>query len=113
MIFKGIDYSPYQPSRTDIAWAKPVKGGFALYLYLNGGWKPLLLMNGSRTDSPEDDEPITPGGGGEVVPNTVGTDEIIDGSITQADLNKEVQDKLDDTYIQNEESLYINGTKPE
>ena len=70
-------------------------------------------MSGSETDSPEDDEPITPGGGGEVGPNTVGTDEIIDGSITQADLNKEVQDKLDDTYIQNEESLYINGTKPE
>ena len=112
MIFKGIDYSPYQPSRTDIAWAKPVKGGFALYLYLNGGWKPLLLMNGSGTDSPEDDEPITPGGG-EVGPDTVDSQAIVDGSIKKEDLDKEVQDKLDDTYIQNEESLYINGTKPE
>jgi hypothetical protein len=52
------------------------------------------------------------GGGGELGPDTVGTDEIIDGSVQLVDLNKEVKDKLDDTYVQGDESLYINGTKP-
>ena len=57
MIFKYIEYSPYQPSRTDVAWAKPVKGGFALYLYFNGKWQPQVVMNDEGTDTPEDDEP--------------------------------------------------------
>ena len=113
MTFNYIEYSLYQPSRTDVAWAKPVKGGFALYLYFNGKWQPQVLMNSKGTDTPEDDEPIVPGEGGELGPNTVGTDEIIDGSVRTVDLNKEVTDKLDDTYVQDEESLYINGTKPE
>lgn len=53
------------------------------------------------------------GGGGELGPDTVGTKEIIDGSVHIVDLNKEVKDKLDDTYVEGNESLYINGTKPE
>ena len=57
--------------------------------------------------------PIISQGEGELGPNTVGTDEIIDGSITKADLNKEITDQLDDIYVQDMESLYINGTKPE
>lgn len=54
------------------------------------------------------------GGGGSCQPgpNTVGTEEIIDGSVKIEDLNKEVTDKLDDTYVNDSESLYINGTKP-
>ena len=56
MIFKGIELSPTQPSRTDIAWAKPVKGGFALYLYFDGNWKPQVVMDSMGTDTPEDDK---------------------------------------------------------
>jgi len=52
------------------------------------------------------------GGGGELGPDTVGTDDIIDGSVRIVDLNDEVKDKLNDTYVPNDESLYINGTKP-
>lgn len=55
MTIKHIEFSPVQPSRTDIGWAKPVKGGFALYLYFNGKWSPQVLMNNEGTDSPEDD----------------------------------------------------------
>lgn len=63
------------------------------------------------------------GGGGGLGPHTVGheelktdsvqTDNIVDGTVKLEDLNKEVSDKLDDTYVDNTESLYINGTKPE
>ena len=55
MIIDKFIISPKQPSRTDIAWAKPVKGGFALYLYYNGGWQPQVLMDGKTTLTPEDD----------------------------------------------------------
>ena len=95
MIFKGIEYSLYQPSRTDIAWAKPVEGGFALYLYLNGGWKPQMLMNDMGTDTPEDDEPITPGG---VTPAVYGTDTFDGGS------------KAADTFTQGTAPTLATGT---
>lgn len=49
--------SIHQPSRIDVAWAKPVPGGFAMYLYINGGWRPQVVMNDEGTDTPEDDEP--------------------------------------------------------
>ena len=57
MIIKSIELSIHQPSRIDVAWAKPVPGGFAMYLYINGGWRPQAVMNDERTDTPEDDEP--------------------------------------------------------
>lgn len=56
MTVKHIEFSPVQPSRTDIGWAKPVKGGFALYLYFNGKWSPQVLIDSVGTDSPEDDK---------------------------------------------------------
>lgn len=36
------------------AWLKPVGGGFALYI-LDGGWKPLVLVNDNNTPSEGDD----------------------------------------------------------
>ena len=57
MIIKSIELLPHQPSRTDVAWAKPVEGGFALYLYYNGKWVPQILMDSMHTDTPEDDKP--------------------------------------------------------
>lgn len=56
MYIKHIEFSPVQPSRTDIGWAKPVKGGFALYVCYNGKWSPLVLMDGLGTDNPDDDQ---------------------------------------------------------
>ena len=71
----------------------------------------MKVVNEQGTPSTDDDTPWE--GGGQLNPNTVGTEEIINGSIGMEDLNSEVSDKLDDVYIQNDESLYINGTKPE
>lgn len=37
-----------------VAWLKPVEGGFVLYV-LNGGWKPLKLVDDKNTQSETDD----------------------------------------------------------
>jgi hypothetical protein len=110
-VIDKIMFLPTEPPVTDVIWAKPVEDGFAFYLF-DGTWKPMKLMDGHGTPSTDDDTPYTPGGGGELGPDTVGTDEVIDGSIRMNDLNDEVKDKLDDTYVEDDETLYINGTKP-
>ena len=73
----------------------------------------MKVVDDKGTPSTDDDTPFEPGGGGQLGPDTVGTREIINGSVLTEDLNKEVTDKLDDIYVQDNESLYINGTKPE
>jgi hypothetical protein len=114
MTYDKIIFSPVQPNRTDVAWAKPVKGGFSLYLYFNGRWQPQRVANDEGTYTTDDDVPydINEGGGGKPGPNTVGTEQIIDNSIMEVDLNDTVKEKLDDVYVDNDESLYINGTRP-
>lgn len=112
VIYDKIVEDKYEPRSTHVLWLKPVEDGFSFYRYKNGKWDALKLMNDKGTPSTDDDEPYTPGGR-EVGPDTVGTEEIKDGSVRTVDLNQEVTDKLDDIYVQNNESLYINGTKPE
>ena len=111
MIYDKIVESPYEPMSTNVLWLRPTDMGFSFYRYKNGKWEALKLMNDQGTSNPDDDEPYVPGG--EVGPDTVGSAEIIDGSVRTQDLSKEVTDKLDDVYVQNNETLYINGTKPE
>ena len=55
MTIDRILFSSTQPSRTDIAWAKPVKGGFALYLYYNGIWQPMKVMDNAGSITTDDD----------------------------------------------------------
>lgn len=57
MTFDKIVLQPTQPSRIDVAWARPVKGGFALYLYYDGRWQPQVVINDEGTWSPDDDQP--------------------------------------------------------
>lgn len=57
MTFDKIAFQPTQPGRIDILWAKPVKGGFALYLHYNGKWQPLKVMKEDGADTPDDDKP--------------------------------------------------------
>ena len=144
MIIKSIELSLYQPSRIDVAWAKPVKGGFALYIYINGGWRPQVIMNSEGTDTPEDDQPYNLNAigatkladledvslgtltDGQVLkyngatwengndessipgPETVGTDQLIDNSVMEEDLNSSVREKIQKTYHQNDESLHMD-----
>ncbi len=53
------------------------------------------------------------GGGGQPGHDTVGTDEIIDGSVQEEDLSDEVKDKMTQTYSSENRTLYINGAKPQ
>ena len=92
-------------------WIKPTVGGVCLYIF-DGYWKILRLMNDHGTQNPDDDTPIDIHEG-QLGPDTVGTEQIIDNSVMMKDLNSEVADRLDDIYTQHDESLYINGTKPE
>ena len=53
------------------------------------------------------------GGGGQPGPDTVGTEEIIDGSVQEEDLSDDVKDKMTQTYSSENRTLYINGAKPQ
>lgn len=106
MIIDKIIVSLKQPSRSDIAWAKPFPQGFALYLNYNGKWQPQILVNDQHTSNPDDDKPAEIGG--QLGPDTVGTEQIIDNSVIMDDLNDSVKDKIRKTYVEENESLHMD-----
>lgn len=46
------------PSLRDAMWAKPISGGFALYLLDGGTWKPVKVMDDNSTPQTGDDTAI-------------------------------------------------------
>lgn len=48
------------------------------------------------------------GGGSHPGPNTVGTDEIIDNSIMEEDLNSSVREKIQKVYDRDDETLHMD-----
>ena len=107
MTYDRIIFSKLQHNRTDVAWAKPVPGGFGLYLYFNGKWQPQRLMNDEGTINPDDDQPIDIHEG-QLAPNTVGTEQIIDNSVIMDDLNDSVKEKIQKTYVEADETLHMD-----
>ena len=106
-ILKAVVISDTIPQNPDVLWLKPVKGGFALYYHLNGVWHILRLMNDHGTPDPGDDTPIDIHEG-QLGPDTVGSEQIIDNSIMEVDLNDTVKDKIQKTYYQNDEALHMS-----
>ena len=49
--------SSTEPPWTSVLWIKPVEGGVGLYVFINGKWQLLRVMNGKGSSSPDDDEP--------------------------------------------------------
>ena len=49
--------SSTEPPWTSVLWIKPVEGGVGLYVFMNGKWQLLRVMNGKDSSSPDDDEP--------------------------------------------------------
>ena len=107
MTFDKIIFSKLQPNRTDVVWAKPVPGGFGLYVYFGGKWQPQRLMNDEGTINPDDDQPIDIHEG-QLAPNTVGTEQIIDNSVIMDDLNDSVKEKIQKTYYEDDETLHMD-----
>jgi len=52
---------------------------------------------------------ISGGGGGQPGPNTVGTEQIIDGAVEEQDLNEDVKEKMTHAYDAQNEGIKIGG----
>ena len=91
--------STTEPPWTTVLWIKPVEGGVAHYAWLNGKWQILRLMNDHGTPNPNDDTPIDIHEG-QLGPDTVGSEQIIDDSVMEEDLNSTVREKIQKTYHQ-------------
>jgi hypothetical protein len=61
----------------------------------------ILKYDGSIWEN-QDDDTATPG------PDTVGTEQIIDDSVMEDDLNSTVRDKIQKTYHQDDEALHMD-----
>ena len=57
MTYDKIIFSKLQPNHIDAIWAKPVPGGFGLYIYFDGKWQPQRVMNDEGSLNPDDDQP--------------------------------------------------------
>ena len=105
-VLDKIVFSETEPPSTGCLWIRPVPGGVALY-HFDGFWKILRIMNDHGTKSPDDDTPIDIHEG-QLGPDTVGTEQIIDNSIEMQDLNDSVKDKIQKTYDISDESLSMD-----
>ena len=54
------------------------------------------------------EEYVFSGSGGTPGPDTVGTEQIIDGAVEEQDLHDDVKAKIQKTYDQDDETLYMN-----
>lgn len=113
LVLDKIVFSKNEPSVTTVLWAKPVGDSYTFYLFDGGKWNPLQVVNSQGTPTINDDTPWEGGSGSSLGPNTVGSREIIDGSVMLTDLNREVTDRLEHPYDSSDEALYIDGAKPE
>ena len=105
-VLDKIVFSKTEPPSTSCLWIKPVQGGVALYLF-EGYWKILRLMNDHGTQTPDDDTPIEIHEG-QLGPDTVGTEQIIDNSVIMDDLNDSVKEKIQKTYVEADETLHMD-----
>jgi len=109
MIYDKIVESVYEPQSTNVLWLRPTEKGFAFYRYKNGRWEVLRVMNDEGTSSPYDDQPYDLSGQGSTPgPNTVGTEQLIDGAVELEDLHDDVKGKIQKTYDVSDESLLMD-----
>ena len=114
MILSKIVLQQLPPGDKRVLWVRPYEKGFALYAFYNGTWKPLMLTDNKKTISVHDDTPIEDpiGSSSMLGPNTVGSEQIVDNSVKLDDLNEEVRNLLSDIYTSDDETLYVDGSRP-
>lgn len=49
--------SSTEPPWISVLWIRPVDGGVGFYVFMDGKWQPLRVMNDKGSVSPEDDKP--------------------------------------------------------
>ena len=88
------------PALRDALWAKPVSGGFVLYLLDNGKWNPLKVVDDAGTSSLADD----------TIQNLIGSvqDEPTANTINGA---KALANSIVGTSDDTAEDLTLNGLK--
>lgn len=67
----GIVLQAAAPSSVHVLWARPVEGGITFYLFNNGRWQPVKIMNDMGTPSISDDTVSDISNIGEVVEKEV------------------------------------------
>ena len=89
-VLEKVVISETEPPQTNVLWIKPVKGTVEFRAYFYGEWRTV--------DSYESQ----PG------PDTVGTEQIIDGAVEIQDLHDDVKGKIQKTYDISDESLNMD-----
>ena len=54
------------------------------------------------------DDYVFEGGGGQLAPNSVGTEELKDGAVEMQDLHDDVKSKIQKTYDEDDETLHMD-----
>jgi hypothetical protein len=109
VILSKIVLSQTEPPWTSALWLKPTEGGIGFYVWLEGRWQILRPMNDMKTSNPYDDQPYDLSGQGSTPgPNTVGTEQIMDGAVEMEDLHDDVKGKIQKTYDVSDESLFMD-----
>lgn len=55
MILDKIVLSQYQPAMTNVMWVKPVGKGLTFYMFNNGEWKAVKIVDDKETAATSDD----------------------------------------------------------
>lgn len=91
---------------------------YDLILLADGKTRFIQLYKAHKSD-PMPPTPSGGGGGDKPSPNSVGTEQIMDGSVEMGDLNDSVRQKIQKTYDEDDETMHMdfdeadeNNTKP-
>lgn len=79
MVVDKIWMSGREPSNPNVLWCKPVGGGMAFYIFNNGRWQPVSIVDDKGTATPSDDTKIE----GSAIGQTL--EKVIDSSISLRD----------------------------
>lgn len=96
-ILDKIVISDTVPRNTEVLWLKPIGNGYALYIYNNGVWGPLEIVDTHGSTSPDDDTVIDV----ENIPSLDTLEDKIEGEVTKQMADHDV--KAHDVHYEHSE----------